>query len=856
MIRTPLRTGQWGLGSLERSELPSGQVSGGWGLLNDQDRFHHRNLLQASASIPPSPSGGRADYRSSLSSKSSLASPGSVRHSLVSRAGRVSSCMSLESEQYYSAEEEVISSSENDGGSMILEDSMFSSPGPLDVTMVTVRERRGREKDGTLKSKDSKGVDYHNLSEDRDATLRATDTSGKPLIEDCDDEDDGDDDKVSSATSSSCSTLSYTSAPSEQDFDSDEIPEDFTLVHLHTHMNQPITNSPLLLNCYMRHLSQFQCHDWLSPGPTHSIYPIKKGLRSVQSEYSLSSASHSMYSATSSWMPHFTKVKEGFSMSVMRQKEEVKFPSPPAKKTTAPVFSFQEDEMNRDDDDDEESELQAVLSENTSKTTAVVQVTGALDVLVTPLLLESLQRYVEAVTPTLSKLHLSALIDGLQAMTPTLSKLHPSALIDGLHSQCLDRLKQQNKLKKLTEGDDLAGSPTPPPLAPPPLAPSGEEGLDVAKTSSLQALFTLPKCGVVWCGVSPPPLAPSGEEGLDVAKTSSLQALFTLPKINVCVLQASIVEEVIPFSNLDNVNDLMAVSLLSVCLDSLRCQLLANKHSCTLAPLPPSTTQGPKLSTSSVPGSARPAQDLGSQLDKDKDVREVSREENVGTLHIARVHLQLRRLLKHSNFSDNIVLTAIPDHRSSVLFTFSYDNAVTLTSSASPQQPGSPRRRLSRQSSRDWRDDPLLSSIGFIMMESGLEDVSITAVRRLGYRECEEAQMEERLEGLEKVLTDLQACAREEMEDVADSTSSPTDDPVPLSSPSARQSTASLSSSWDSSGSLRASDSLDLKTVASHPPPLPLKGDASTGILKLKTVWFHFAAPPPISIKKKVDFTR
>ncbi|XP_076446239.1 bridge-like lipid transfer protein family member 1 isoform X6 [Babylonia areolata] len=785
-----------------------------------QDRFHHRQFLHTSASIPPSPSGVRVDYRNSISSgrsseictrfssKSSLASPVSLRHGFVG-AERVSSSISLESEQYFSAEEEALASSENECASAILESTVLASPGCLDATMMAVLEKeRSPDKDGTLKSKDSKYSEFSNyqsLSDDRDSTLRASDRSTKPLIEDCDDDhddNDGDDDRVSSASSSSCSTLSYTSAPSEQDFDSDEIPEDFTLVHLHTHMNQPITNSPLLLNCYMRHLSQFQCHDWLSPGPTHTIYPIKKGLRSVQSEYSLSSASHSMYSATSSWMPHFTKVKEGFSMSVMRQKEEVKFPSPPSRKSTTPVFSFQEEDVEGRGEDEEESDLHAVLSENTSKTTAVVQVTGALDVLVTPLLLESLQRYVEAVTPTLAK-------------------LHPSALIDGLHSQCLDRLKQQNKLKKLSEGgDESMGGPV---------------------------------------GLAPSPTM-SGDEGLDVAKTSSLQALFTLPKINVCVLQASIVEEVIPFSNLDNVNDLMAVSLLSLCLDSLRCQLLANKHSCTLSPLaagpPPKESLGPKLSTSSAAGVAKAVQDFGSQLDKDKEMTEVSREENVGTLHIARIHLQLRRLLKHSNFSDNIILTAIPDHRSSVLFTFSYDNASTLSSSASSQQPGSPRRRLSRQSSRDWRDDPLLSSIGFIMMECGLEDVSITAVRRLGYKDSEEAQMEEKLDGLEKVLTDLQSSAKEEMEEQAESTSSPTDEPVPLSSPSARQSTASLSSSWDSTGSLRPSDTLDVKTAAVRPVPQPLKGDASTGILKLKTVWFHFAAPPPISIKKKVDFTR
>ena len=142
------------------------------------------------------------------------------------------------------------------------------------------------------------------------------------------------------------------------------------------------------------------------------------------------------------------------------------------------------------------------------------------------------------------------------------------------------------------------------------------------------------------------------------------------------------------------------------------------------------------------------------------------------------------------------------------------------------------------------------------MMECGLEDVSITAVRRLGYKDSDEAQMEEKLDGMEKILTDLQTSTKEEIDEQAESTSSPTDEPVPLSSPSARQSTASLSSSWDSTTSMPPSENMEVKSVNMRPAVQPLKGDASTGILKLKTVWFNFAAPPPISIKKKVDFTR
>ena len=47
---------------------------------------------------------------------------------------------------------------------------------------------------------------------------------------------------------------------------------------------------------------------------------------------------------------------------------------------------------------------------------------------------------------------------------------------------------------------------------------------------------------------------------------------------------------------------------------------------------------------------------------------ETQLEDSVGQLHIQRVHFQLRRLKK--NFSDHVVLTTIPEHRSKVLFTF------------------------------------------------------------------------------------------------------------------------------------------------------------------------------------------
>lgn len=45
---------------------------------------------------------------------------------------------------------------------------------------------------------------------------------------------------------------------------------------------------------------------------------------------------------------------------------------------------------------------------------------------------------------------------------------------------------------------------------------------------------------------------------------------------------------------------------------------------------------------------------------------ETQKEEMVGNLHISRIHFQLRRMKRNSNYSDNVFLTAIPERRSKV----------------------------------------------------------------------------------------------------------------------------------------------------------------------------------------------
>jgi hypothetical protein len=60
-------------------------------------------------------------------------------------------------------------------------------------------------------------------------------------------------------------------------------------------------------------------------------------------------------------------------------------------------------------------------------------------------------------------------------------------------------------------------------------------------------------------------------------------------------------------------------------------------------------------------------------VDSDEKSPETQTEDMVGNLHIKRIHAQLRRMTKNSNFSQDVILTAIPEHRSKVQQHFLFD---------------------------------------------------------------------------------------------------------------------------------------------------------------------------------------
>ena len=97
----------------------------------------------------------------------------------------------------------------------------------------------------------------------------------------------------------------------------------------------------------------------------------------------------------------------------------------------------------------------------------------------------------EKIEPEIIKHYVNRFIE---SVTPSLACLHPSSLIDGLHTKCIEKVKCQNRLAKANAADvqdqtDVTDTPG---------STSDEKNkIEVFKTSSFQAFFSLPKVGCV-----------------------------------------------------------------------------------------------------------------------------------------------------------------------------------------------------------------------------------------------------------------------------------------------------------------------------------------------------------------------
>ena len=98
---------------------------------------------------------------------------------------------------------------------------------------------------------------------------------------------------------------------------------------------------------------------------------------------------------------------------------------------------------------------------------------------------------------------------------------------------------------------------------------------------------------------------------------------------------------------------------------------------------------------------------------------------------------------KNSNFSDRVILTAIPEYRSKVLFTFHRP-----LGPASPQRHSTPAPGVEVPLGPEPTPEDLA---GFIMFECGLEDINLRAAKRSGFQAAL-PQDEENLAHIDDIL--------------------------------------------------------------------------------------------------------
>uniref|UniRef100_A0A182XZU0 Bridge-like lipid transfer protein family member 1 C-terminal domain-containing protein n=1 Tax=Anopheles stephensi TaxID=30069 RepID=A0A182XZU0_ANOST len=492
-------------------------------------------------------------------------------------------------------------------------------------------------------------------------------------------------DPQDSSESHSLSSSSFISALSSQ--------EDITLVNLHMQINRPIVDSPLLMASYVTHLAQVRCSNW-----SHCSMPL--GADAFSMPLFQQNEDGGLVYIGGKLIPHFDtysncrEVKivsrydvplagSGASSSLSGAAGTGGFSTLPKPHPWDPSVLVRSSFDKQESSKEGENEFLSSQGEIATRNSIVVRFKGQVDVMLTPLLLEGLQRMIES-------------------LTPTLATLHPLTVINDIHASCVRKVEAVNILKRdqsLSYWSQVHSN---------------------SKRSTAERNLQ---------GPGGPVLTDVYEESI----STQVQGLIVLPKINVTLIQSSVVEEVISFAALDNVQELSCASLLAVCFEGVSTRFhlgKTTKASMHTVYTQPTVRSGGLKKSGLIRGTRALLAHLSSQTRPDNvpgepillETSEKQLEELIITLDIGKAHAQLRRLKNESaNLPDSqIVITAIPSHRSRAMFDCTRMPEDTATTSL--------------------EGGTSASALGFIMFEGGLEGVSVKIVKRSQFEKSENAE--------------------------------------------------------------------------------------------------------------------
>ncbi|XP_077476639.1 bridge-like lipid transfer protein family member 1 [Stigmatopora argus] len=367
----------------------------------------------------------------------------------------------------------------------------------------------------------------------------------------------------------------------------------------------PVTRQPHVMACYQNYLAHYQVSNWSVKQPTNKRTSKSSLHRPLDLDTPTSEESSTSFDQLS--VPSFKVIKHGLSASSLLDRGLQLM----GDNNSTPYTPLDKRAMENTDEDTttDDWSLEQPLAQ--TRTTAIVEVKGAINVVLTPLVAETLDRYIES-------------------MVHFVSIRHPAAILDDLHGKVLNEAYQISK-STVTESTQAAKQ---------------EHKLSKTEGTTHGSLNT--SHGQTDLSVKP-----------DNVKIKGLQASVSIPKVNLCLLQAS-VEEGFPSCSSKCVTH---VSLVALCFDRVATQFRMNRG---IVEEPPNTTeQGRPSAMLEKYASATKMQPQSSGslrsnagIEKGKEI--------AARLNIHRIHSQLRGL--DSTDIGTSAITAIPIEKSKVLF--------------------------------------------------------------------------------------------------------------------------------------------------------------------------------------------
>lgn len=328
--------------------------------------------------------------------------------------------------------------------------------------------------------------------------------------------------------SGSVSSNSFISAISSQ--------EDMTLVNLHMQTNKPIVDSPLLMASYMHNLPQYKCSNWstcsLPSGSDVFTLPLFKRADDGTLVY-----------VGQKYLPNFEPQGKVNVLKLVAKKDSNVTQHGPYSNLT-PHFNsqikahpypqgwwdVQQNVQENQENTTEKSTTPTASTTSDSKSGLFVKLRGEIDIMLTPLVLESTQKFVES-------------------LTPVLANIHPITVINHLRLLCISTVNNANVLKQKQYVQNWQ-----------PLMEGRSHGHIIHDKDDKCKLATIPHSNVY-------------EETI----CDQLQATVTVPKVNIIFIQSSVVEDMISFSALDNIQDLTCVSLFGVSVENIIAKYVSSK---------------------------------------------------------------------------------------------------------------------------------------------------------------------------------------------------------------------------------------------------------------------------------------